>query len=62
MAAIAASMAQVTAPSMIKLESARPTGQILDNIGDNQAVLYIFPKWKFDQVKSVFRCVQSVWF
>ena len=42
MAAFAASMAQVTAPSMIKLESARPTGQILDDIGDNQAVIYIF--------------------
>ena len=34
MAAITASMAQVTAPSMIELESARPPGQVLDNIRD----------------------------
>ena len=49
MAAIAASMAEVNAPSMIELESARPTGQVLDNVGDklNQAVLYNFHKQKF---------------
>ena len=60
MVAIAASMAEVTVPSMIELESARPTGQVLDNIGDepNQALLYNFPKQKFGQVKLVFRCVQ----
>ena len=40
MAAIAASMAQVTAPSMIKLESARPTGKVLDNIGDKPIKQY----------------------
>ena len=34
MAATAASTAEVTAPSMMELESARPTGQVLDNIGD----------------------------
>ena len=60
MAAIAASMAKVTAPSMIEFESARPTGQVLDSVGDklNQVVLYNFPKQKFGQAKLVFRCMQ----
>ena len=34
MADTAASTVEVTAPSMMELESARPTGQVLDNIGD----------------------------
>ena len=44
-ASTALSTAEVTAPSMMELESARPTGQLLNNIGDkpNQLVLYNFP-------------------
>ena len=34
MAAPAASTAEVTAPSMMELEFAMPTGQVLDNIRD----------------------------
>ena len=34
MANTAASMVEVTAPSMMELESVSPTGQVLDNIGD----------------------------
>ena len=62
-ASTALSTAEVTTPSM-ELESTRPTGQFLDNIGDkaNQPVLYNFPKRKFGQTKPVFRCVQSAWF
>ena len=42
MAATAASTAEVTAPSMIELESARPNGQVLNDIGDkpNQPAEY----------------------
>ena len=58
------SMAEVTVPSMLELDSSRSTGQVSDNIGDkpNQPVLYYFPKQKFGQTKPVFRCVQSAWF